>query len=233
MFKFLGPRLRDDSIHPTIGLLTKGVLRTLLVLFHDFPEYLSENYFTLSNLIPPFCVQLKNLILSAFPRTTRLPDPFVPGGLKLETIPELKDSPILTVNIAALLDAVKIRAPLNKYLQTRAPEDLPKKLVERMKAVPMENGMQNGNGPTKPKYPHYNVELLSAVVLYIGMQAIEIAQKNEETGLLIFNAKSPHMALFTALTAEFDAEGFSPPVLLKFRLLLSNFRDGESTPLSK
>lgn len=210
MFKFLEPHLRNEPIHPTFGLSTKGVLRTLLVLFHDFPEYLSENHFTLSNLIPPFCVQLKNLILSAFPRTTRLPDPFVPGGLKLETISELKDTPALALNIPVIVDALKVRAPLNKYLQTRTPEDFPKKLAERMKIVSVENGLQNGIGSAKTKHPRYNIDLLSAVILYIGMQGIEASSKNEETGLVIFDGKSPHMTLFTALTTELDPEGLRP-----------------------
>jgi len=40
------------------------------------------------------------------------------------------------------------------------------------------------------------------------MQAIDAARKNEETGVLIFDAKSPHMKLFSSLNAEFDIEGW-------------------------
>ncbi len=49
------------------------------VLLHDFPEFLCEHYFPLCNTIPVSCVQLRNLVLSAFPRNMRLPDPFTPG----------------------------------------------------------------------------------------------------------------------------------------------------------
>ena len=70
--------------------------------------------------------------------------------------------------------------------------------------------MHNGVGLVKERRPHYNVGLLNAVVLYIGMQAIEVAQKNEETGVLIFDAKSSQMELFSALNAELDIEGFLP-----------------------
>jgi CCR4-NOT transcription complex subunit 1 len=209
MFKFMEPRLRDESITPTVDALTKGLLRTLLVLLHDFPDYLSENHFTLCNLIPPGCVQLKNLVLSAFPRMKRLPDPFM-QGLKLENITENKDPPRLTVNLASILDSLKIRAPLDKYLNTPIPEDFPRRLVDRIKILPMENGVHNGVGSVKERRPHYNVGLLNAVVLYVGMQAIEVAQKNEETGVLIFDAKSSQMELFSALNAELDIEGFLP-----------------------
>jgi CCR4-NOT transcription complex subunit 1 len=70
----------------------------------------------------------------------------------------------------------------------------------------MENGVQNGIS-LKEKRAHYNVDLLNALVLYVGMQAIDAAQKNEETGVLIFDATSPHMKLFSSLNAEFDIEG--------------------------
>jgi len=213
MFKFMEPRLRDGSITPTVDALTKGLLRTLLVLLHDFPDYLSENHFTLCNLIPPGCVQLKNLVLSAFPRMKRLPDPFM-QGLILENIIENKDPPRLSINLAAVLDSLKIRAPLDKYLQTGAPADFPRRLVDRIKLVPMENGVHNGTGPVKEKRPHYNVDLLNAIVLYVGMQAIDLAQKNEDTGVLIFDPSSPQMGLFTALNAELDIEGSTINVLV-------------------
>ena len=207
MFKFMEPKLRDGSLTPTVDTLTKGLLRTLLVLLHDFPEYLSENHFTFCNLIPPGCVQLKNLVLSAFPRVKRLPDPFM-QGLILDNIVENKDPPKLAVNIPAILETLKIRSPLDKYLQSRLPDDFLHRLVERIKIMPMENGVQNGiEHVSKEKYSHYNKDLLNAVVLYVGMQAIEASSKNEETGVLIFDPKSTYMEFFASFNAELDIEG--------------------------
>jgi CCR4-NOT transcription complex subunit 1 len=206
MFKFMEPRLHDGLITPTVDILTNGLLRTLLVLLHDFPDYLSENHFTLCNLIPQGCVQLKNLMLSAFPRQKRLPDPFL-QGLRLENIPENKDHPLLSVNLTSILESVKIRAPLDKYLQSHVPEDFPRRLVERIKILPMENGVHNGVS-AQDKRRHYNVDLLNAIVLYVGIQAIEASQKNEDTGVLVFDANSSHMGLFNAMNAELDIEGF-------------------------
>src|ERR1700738_1651892 len=107
MFRFMEPRLRDGALTPTVDTLTKGLLRTLLVLLHDFPDYFSENHFTLCNLIPPGCVQLKNLVLSAFPRMKRLPDPFM-QGLRIENIIENSEPPLLSVDLPAVLENVKI-----------------------------------------------------------------------------------------------------------------------------
>lgn len=60
-------------------LLYQGMLRTLLVLLHDFPEFLSDYHLSFCDVIPPMCIQLRNLVLAAFPRSMRLPDPFTPN----------------------------------------------------------------------------------------------------------------------------------------------------------
>lgn len=61
------------------SLFSKGTLRVLLVLLHDFPEFLCDYHYGFCDVIPPNCIQLRNLILSAFPRNMRLPDPFTPN----------------------------------------------------------------------------------------------------------------------------------------------------------
>jgi CCR4-NOT transcription complex subunit 1 len=76
--KFLAPFLRNIDLPKPIALMYKGTLRVLLVLLHDFPELLCDYHFSLCDAIPPNCVQLRNLVLSAYPRNMRLPDPFMP-----------------------------------------------------------------------------------------------------------------------------------------------------------
>ena len=63
-------------MNEAIKKLYRGLLRVLLVLLHDFPEFLSEYHISFCDVIPSTCVQLRNLVLSAFPRTMRLPDPY-------------------------------------------------------------------------------------------------------------------------------------------------------------
>lgn len=69
-----------------------GTLRILLVLLHDLPELLCDYHYALCDVIPPNCVQLRNLILSAYPRNMRLPDPFMPN-LKVDQLAEINSSP--------------------------------------------------------------------------------------------------------------------------------------------
>lgn len=54
----------------------KGTLRVLLVLLHDFPEFLSKFAYSFCQDIPEQFIQLRNIILASFPKTMRPPDPF-------------------------------------------------------------------------------------------------------------------------------------------------------------
>lgn len=74
--KFLAPFLRNVQLPKSIAYIYKGTLRVLLVILHDFPEILCEYHYVLCDVIPANCVQLRNLVLSAYPREMCLPDPF-------------------------------------------------------------------------------------------------------------------------------------------------------------
>jgi hypothetical protein len=65
---FLQPFLKNVSLTDAIRKLFKGTLRVLLVMLHDFPEFLCEYHLSFCDVIPSTCVQLRNLVLSAFPR---------------------------------------------------------------------------------------------------------------------------------------------------------------------
>lgn len=64
----------------------------LLVLLHDFPEFLCLYHFPLCDCIPPPCIQMRNLVLSAFNREMKLPDPFTPN-LRVDILPEIGHAP--------------------------------------------------------------------------------------------------------------------------------------------
>ena len=80
--------VRARSLTSPVRTLYRGALRVLLVLLHDFPEFLCDYHASLCEVIPPSCIQMRNLVLSAFPRNMRLPDPFTPN-LKVDLLPEI------------------------------------------------------------------------------------------------------------------------------------------------
>lgn len=45
LLRFLEPYLRQAELTDSVRLLYKGTLRVLLVLLHDFPEFLCEFHF--------------------------------------------------------------------------------------------------------------------------------------------------------------------------------------------
>ena len=72
-----GERARAPApIAAQVRLLYRGLLRVLLVLLHDFPEFLSEYHFALIDAIPHTCVQMRNIVLSGNARC----DTRAPGG---------------------------------------------------------------------------------------------------------------------------------------------------------
>jgi CCR4-NOT transcription complex subunit 1 len=120
LFRFLYPALRRAEMNAGVRLLYKGGLRLMLVLHHDAPEFLADYAAPLLGVLPPACIQLRNLLLSAAPRAVRLPDPFAAAGA-VDAVPECAILPRL---LGAPGDAVPLpppaRADLDAYLRTPA-----------------------------------------------------------------------------------------------------------------
>jgi hypothetical protein len=60
LFKFLAPFLRNAELAKPVTLLYKGTLRVLLVLLHDFPEFLCDYHYGFCDVIPPNCIQVSD-----------------------------------------------------------------------------------------------------------------------------------------------------------------------------
>lgn len=158
LFKYLAPFLRNAELAKPVTMLYKGTLRVLLVLLHDFPEFLCDYYYGFCDVIPPNCIQMRNLILSAFPRTMRLPDPFIPN-LKVDMLPEISYAPRILTNISQMITPPQFKKDLDSYLKARAPVTFLSELRSNLQ-VSNEPGIR------------YNIPLMNALVLYVGTQAI-------------------------------------------------------------
>ncbi|CAD7952837.1 unnamed protein product [Amoebophrya sp. A25] len=122
LLTFLEPHLlKNTPLSDTMRLLYKGTLRVLLVLLHDYPEFLSDYHFSFLEVVPVRCIQVRNLLLSAFPRRLRLPDPF--AGLKVDSLPEIRKSPRILCHFAILLGPVRLT--IDHYIQERSANRLP------------------------------------------------------------------------------------------------------------
>jgi CCR4-NOT transcription complex subunit 1 len=184
---FLQPFLKSAQLSEPIRRLYKGTLRMMLVLLHDFPEFLCDYHVSLCDVIPSSCVQLRNLVLSAFPRTMRLPDPFTPN-LKVDLLPEISQSPRILTEYVTILTERNIKPRIDAYLSNRQPADLPAQLATMMSAAckTME---------TQP--------FISAIVVYVGVQANVIQQQTKAVSL----QNSSALEFFKQILVALDTEG--------------------------
>ncbi|KAJ3079072.1 hypothetical protein HDU99_000192 [Rhizoclosmatium hyalinum] len=196
LFKFLGPFLRQSEMADAIRLLYKATLRILLVLLHDFPEFLCDYHFSFVEVIPHSCIQLRNLILSAFPRNMRLPDPFTPN-LKVELLPEINQPPHVMSDYTSTLVQINLKNDLDGYLKNRGPSSFLSELKNRL--------LQN-TPPQPDDFTKYNLSAINSLVLYVGVQAIA---QQQAKGIQATTVPSPSASLdiFQQLIADFDSEG--------------------------
>lgn len=207
LLSFLEPFLRNSDLTDGIRQLYTGTLRVLLVLLHDFPEFLCEHSVSLCDVIAPSCIQMRNLILSAFPKNMRLPDPFN-AGLKIEELPDINVTPRIQPDYLLALERFPpVKACLDGYLKSRSQQSL-KQLFSLLTHA--------GNTPESVRLIQkagtaYNIPLINALVLYVGIEGINYDRKLKT---MVHQGppppritSSPSFDIFTALVTGLDLEG--------------------------
>lgn len=190
LFRFLAPFMKTADLQLAGRNLYRGALRLLLVLLHDFPEFLSEYYFTLCDIIPPRCVQLRNIILSAFPRSLVLPDPHLRSPIS-----DMGPIPPVLSDFTSGLKSGDLRGYLDQYLLNRGTPSFLPSLKERLKT----------SGSAESPSEMYNLSLINSLVMYIG--ASTVAQAKALSGSAIFVPTDPGVVALHYLAANLDAEG--------------------------
>ncbi|EFJ39979.1 hypothetical protein VOLCADRAFT_108387 [Volvox carteri f. nagariensis] len=186
LLRFLEPYLRAADLSESIKQLYKGCLRLLLVLLHDFPEFLCEHHFSLCEAIPPPAVQMRNLVLSAFPRNMRLPDPFTPN-LKVDLLPEIQQLPRIVPDPEQLLpEALRQQELAKRCMMMPGSAD---KIGSPGGPGALLGGSSSGLT--------YNVPLINALVLYIGSQAKTVSSPLHPGA----------QEMYVRMAGELDAEG--------------------------
>ncbi|KAL2677919.1 CCR4-Not complex component, Not1-domain-containing protein [Phyllosticta citricarpa] len=175
----------------------RGVLRVLLVIHHDFPEFLAENHFRLCNAIPSQCTQLRNLVVSAFPSSfPELPDPFT-TGFKVDRLEDVRKAPAIRGDIEEQLREHGVKNAVDNLLKTseQSTDDLLKVIDAAYSPRREETGF--GFAPVT-----VDTAFLHALILYIGSSAVSATNKGP-----VFNVASPHAKLLETLARELRPEG--------------------------
>ncbi|CAA2972771.1 Hypothetical predicted protein [Olea europaea subsp. europaea] len=161
LFQFMEPFLRNGELGESVQFLYRGTVRVLLVLLHDFPEFLCDYHFSFCDVIPPSCIQMRSIILSAFPRNMRLPDPSTPN-LRIDLLAEIRQAPRILSEVDAALKAKQIEGDVDEYLKTRQHGSLFLSELKQKLLLSPSNAARAGT--------RYNVPLINSLVLYVGMQ---------------------------------------------------------------
>lgn len=191
LLKFLGPLLKSQELPHATKIFYRGTLRVLVVLLHDFPEFLCNNYILFAQAIPHSCVQLRNLILSAFPRVMHLPDPFTPD-LKLELLPESQEEPVFDQSYSNILNENDFKSKIDTFVENKDTDVFFETLHNQIKLVTE----QTESGVTNEKY---NADMLCAFVLYIGAKSAQLDN--------ISTSESPAMLAYNHLLSILESEG--------------------------
>ena len=176
LLQFVDPFWRSPKSPPSVCLLFQGTLRILLVLLHDFPSFLCEFHFSFCENIPISSFQMRNLVLSAFPKNTQLPDPFQPN-LNLQTIPEMEHEPKISSNYMKNLSSAK--NIIDHYLNGNNDDDIKSiaSLLKQSKKNKRSNNKQQQQQQTNGFVIQYNLSLINSVVLYLASRPTNLDNK--------------------------------------------------------
>ncbi|KAJ2197808.1 CCR4-NOT core subunit cdc39 [Coemansia sp. RSA 522] len=184
--RFLEPFVEADQVSEPVKLLYRGIVCVILVVLHDFPEFLASYALRLSDAVPTNCVQLRNLLLSAYPRDMRLPEPLTPN-LKIDLLAEITQSPDIPYDHAVPLERVGLRTGLEAVLSLqRAPAEFASGVMAAL----------HSDGA------HYDVAAVNAFVLHA---LVRITQATDDAAREA--AQRMALELFCAVLSGADPEG--------------------------
>ena len=97
-----------------------ATMNIVLVILKDYPQFLCDYHFNFVNSLPETAIQLKNMILAAFPKSIQPPNPFS-QDLKVDTMNDVSHPRILS-NFESYLSVFNLKDDLKTYFETRDPE---------------------------------------------------------------------------------------------------------------
>lgn len=109
-------------------------------------------------------------------------------------LPEISYGPRILANIPMMISPVQFKKDLDSYLKARAPVTFLSELRGHLQ-ISNEPGVR------------YNIPLMNALVLHVGMQAIAYIRGKGHPPNMTTIAHSAHMDIFQNLAVDLDTEG--------------------------
>ncbi|GIZ37484.1 hypothetical protein CKM354_000092900 [Cercospora kikuchii] len=138
----------------------RAVVKFMMILHHDFPDYLVENHMQLNAIIPAHCGQLQNIVTSAAPQSqSSQPNPFAPG-LKINRLDQVRIAPSVFSDVDNVLEEAGVKAAMERVCQSN---ELSEQNFAFLQAV-----VDRADGQISPI-------LINALVLEVGINATSVS----------------------------------------------------------
>ncbi|KAK0628986.1 CCR4-Not complex component, Not1-domain-containing protein [Bombardia bombarda] len=179
---YLGDLLKPLEVSSLAKEIYQSVLKLLVILHHDFPEYLAAHHVPLYQCLPPHAAQLINMILSASPGSfAKLADPFQ-AGLKVERIPDVKETTDSPYDPASQLRQIGLFDILEQILLQGPSEDA---IAQISHAISQPEGTSSTFGFVPVTV---NRRVIDAVVAHIGNFAVSCAAPKTDEAVFVSDA---------------------------------------------
>ncbi|KAJ6442020.1 CCR4-Not complex component, Not1 [Purpureocillium lavendulum] len=188
----LSEQLKSFNVSNMAKELYRATLKLLVVLHHDFPDFLAANHVTLCASIPPHCSQLLNVVLSANPQQSPTP------GMKQDRSDEVSLHPRLVEDATDILRESGLLAVLDQVLLNGPAEDTVAQIAHTM----------THNRPQETSFGHIsvaaNAHIIGAVVVYIGQHAADRIARSPNSAAV--TGSEPDVATLSLLVHELPPE---------------------------
>ena len=156
----IGEQLKTVNVSDVTKELYRATWKLLVVIQHDFPEFMFAHHIKLCGSIPPHCTQLINTILAASPQQNPeklAEDEKAPSGSSEEATTILRDSGLLSM--------------VDQAIQNGPSEDVVAQIAHAM-TQNTRRDTAYGHSPVM-----VNARVVGAVVMHLGNHAAERAEQ--------------------------------------------------------
>ncbi|UZP37360.1 hypothetical protein NXS19_005176 [Fusarium pseudograminearum] len=190
----LGDQLKVFEVSNIAKDIYRATFKLLIILHHDFPEFVAANHIRLCASIPPHCTQLINAVLAATPHQI----PRINDSNAKDQADETHVHPGLLHEAASVLQDRGLLNAIDQALQSGPTEDIVANITHAM-AQDTRKTTTYGHVPVDA-----NMAVIDAVNIYTGQHA---AEKAAQAGTAVSVTGDEHeVTLLSMILHELSAE---------------------------
>ncbi|KAK7414488.1 CCR4-NOT core subunit cdc39 [Neonectria punicea] len=167
----LGEQLKVFEVSNVAKEIYRATLKLLVILQHDFPDFIAANHVKICASIPPHCTQLLNAVLAANPQQSPKLAESIHPGVKADRPGEARVNPGLVDEATLILRDAGLVSVLDQALQDGPSEEIVATITHAVTHNPPKETTY-GQVPVMA-----NVRVIGAAVIYIGQHAAEQAAR--------------------------------------------------------